>query len=198
MHDPRIEHMNALKRIIRYLQGTLDYGLHIYPSSVSALVSYTDPDWGGCPETRRSTSGYYMFLGYNLVSWSAKRQTTLSLSSAVAEYRGVANEVSESCWLRNLLLELHFPVQKATLVYCDNVSAVYLFGNPVQHQRTKHIEIYIHFVHEKVAHGQVRILHVPSMYQIADIFTKGLPSVLFEDFRDSLSVRRPPAMTAGV
>lgn len=197
MHDPRDEYMNALKRIVRYIHGTLDHGLHLYPSSPSTLISYTDADWGGCPDTRRSTSGYCVFLGDNLVSWSAKRQATLSRSSAEAEYRGVANVVSESCWLRNLLLELHCPIQKATLVYCDNVSAIYLSGNPVQHQRTKHIEMDIHFVREKVAHGHVRVLHVPSRYQIADIFTKGLPLVLFEDFRDSLSVRKPPVSTAG-
>ncbi|KAK4347064.1 hypothetical protein RND71_033403 [Anisodus tanguticus] len=197
MHDPRVEHMNAIKRIIRYIQGTLDYGLHLYPSSTSTLVSYTDADWGGCPDTRRSTSGYCMFLGNNLVS-GRKTSATLSRSSAEAEYQGVANVVSESCWLRNLLLEVHCPIQKATLVYCDNISAIYLSGNPVQHQRTKHIEMDIHFVREKVAKGQVRVCHVPSHYQIANIFTKGLPAVLFEDFRDSLSVRKPPAMTAGV
>ncbi|KAK4358263.1 hypothetical protein RND71_023873 [Anisodus tanguticus] len=198
MHDPRVEHMNAIKRIIRYIQGTLDYGLHLYPSSTSALVSYTDADCGGCPDTRRSTSGYCMFLGNNLVSWSAKRQATLSRSSAEAEYRGVANVVSESCWLRNLLLELHCPIQKATLVYCDNISAIYLSGNPVQHQRTKYIKMDIHFVREKVAKGHVRVCHVPYRYQVADIFTKGLRAVLFEDFRDSLSVRRPSAMIVGV
>ena len=198
MHAPRVDHMSALKRIIRYIQGTLDFGLHLYPSSISSLVAYTDADWGGCPDTRRSTSGYCIFLGDNLISWSAKRQPTLSKSSAEAEYRGVANVVSESCWIRNLLLELHCPVKKATLVYCDNVSAIYLSGNPVQHQRTKHIEMDIHFVREKVARGEVRVLHVPSRYQIADIFTKGLPRVLFEEFRDSLSIRCPPASTVGV
>ncbi|KAK4366366.1 hypothetical protein RND71_014246 [Anisodus tanguticus] len=198
MHDPRVEHMNALKRIIRYIQGTLNYGLHLYPLSTSTLFSYIDADWGGCRDTRWSTSGYCMFLGNNLVSWSAKRQSTLSRSSAEAEYRGVANVVSESCWLRNLLLEVHCPIQKATLVYCDNVSAIYLSGNPVQHQRIKHIEKDIHFVREKVARGQVRVCHVPFRYQIADIFIKGLPSVLFEYFWDSLSVRRTPAMTARV
>ncbi|KAK4349644.1 hypothetical protein RND71_032399 [Anisodus tanguticus] len=192
MHDPRVEHINAIKRIIRYIQGTLDYGLHLYPSSTSTLVSYTNADWGDCPNTRRSTSGYCMFLGNNLVSWSAKRQATLSHSSAEAEYRGVANVVSESCWLRNLLLELHCPIQKATLVYCDNISGIYLSGNPVQHQRTKHIKMDIQFVREKIAKGQVRVCHVPSRYQIAEIFTKGLPAVLFKDFRDSLSVQNRP------
>ena len=198
MHAPMDAHMQALKRIIRYVKGTLDHGLHLYPSSVSTLISYTDADWAGCPDTRRSTSGYCVFLGDNLLSWSSKRQATLSRSSAESEYRGVANVVSESCWLRNLLLELHCPIKKATLVYCDNVSAIYLSGNPVQHQRTKHVEMDIHFVREKVARGEVRVLHVPSRHQIADIFTKGLPLILFEDFRDSLSVRPPPVLTAGV
>jgi len=77
MHDPREEHMHALKRIVRYIQGTLDHGLHLYPSSTSTLLSYTDANWGGCPDTRRSTSGYFVFLGDNLISWSAKRQATL-------------------------------------------------------------------------------------------------------------------------
>ncbi|XP_057525665.1 uncharacterized mitochondrial protein AtMg00810-like [Amaranthus tricolor] len=198
MHDPHDHHMLALKRIIRYIQGTLHLGLHLTPSSVTDLVAYTDADWGGCPDTRRSTSGYCVFLGDNLLSWSSKRQPTLSRSSAEAEYRGVANVVSESCWLRNLLLELHCPLRKATLVYCDNISAIYLSGNPVQHQRTKHIEMDIHFVREKVARGEVRVRHVPSRYQIADIFTKGLPLVLFDDFRHSLNIRDPPASTAGV
>nr|GEY21455.1 ribonuclease H-like domain-containing protein [Tanacetum cinerariifolium] len=137
------------------------------------------------------------FLGDNLLSWSSKRQQTISRSSAEAKYRDVANVVAETAWLRNLLRELHSPLSAATLVYCDNVSATYLSANPVQHQRTKHIESDIHFVRDLVTAGQVRVLHVPSRYQYADIFTKGLPSALFEDFLSSLSVRLPPARTAG-
>ncbi|GJT07254.1 ribonuclease H-like domain-containing protein [Tanacetum coccineum] len=197
MHDPREPHFSALKRILRYVCGTLDYGLQLFSSSTTDLVAYSDADWAGCPTTRRSTSGYCVFLGNNLLSWSAKRQPTLSRSSAEAEYRGVANVVAETCWLRNLLRELHTLLSSATLVYCDNVSAVYLSSNPVQHQRTKHIEIDIHFVRDLVATGQVRVLHVPSRYQFADIFTKGLPTALFEEFRSSLSVRCPLAQTAG-
>ncbi|XP_071732211.1 uncharacterized mitochondrial protein AtMg00810-like [Rutidosis leptorrhynchoides] len=154
MHDPKEVHMNALKRIIRYVQGTLTLGLHITKSSSTNLIAYTDADWGGCPDTRCSTSGYCVYYGDNLISWSSKRQTTMSRSSAEAEYRGVVNVVAESCWLRNLLLELHCPIPKATLVFCDNMSAIYLSGNPVHHQRTKHIEMDIHFVREKVATGQ--------------------------------------------
>ncbi|GKD15804.1 ribonuclease H-like domain-containing protein, partial [Tanacetum coccineum] len=91
----------------------------------------------------------------------------LSRSSAEAEYRGVANAVAETCWLHNLLRELYTPLSSATLVYCDNVSAVYLSSNPIQHQRTKHIETDIHFVRDLVAVGQVQVLHVPSRYQYA-------------------------------
>ncbi|XP_023640612.1 uncharacterized protein LOC111831153 isoform X3 [Capsella rubella] len=206
MHDPRIPHMNALKRIIRYLQGTKAHGLQLYRGSINTLTAYSDvnnltaysdADWGGCPDTRRSTSGYCVFLGQNLVSWSAKRQPTVSRSSSEAEYKGVANAVAELTWLRNLLRELHLPVVKASVVYCDNISSVYLASNPVQHQRTKHIELDIHFVREKVAIGEVKVIHVPSSLQYADIFTKGLPTSLFNEFRDSLTIRAPDASPEG-
>ncbi|GJS54483.1 ribonuclease H-like domain-containing protein [Tanacetum coccineum] len=166
MHDPREPYFSALKY------------------------------WAGCPITRRSTSGYCVFLGDNLLSWSSKQQHTLSRSSTEAEYRVVDNVVAETAWLHNLLRELHMPLSSATLVYCVNVSVIYLTDNPVQHQRTKHIEIDIHFVRDMVARGHVRVLHVPSCYQYADIFTKGLPSVLLVEFRSSLSVRSSPAPTA--
>nr|GEX57637.1 ribonuclease H-like domain-containing protein [Tanacetum cinerariifolium] len=159
-------------QILRYVRGTLDYGLQLFASSTTSLVAYSDADWAGCPTTQRSTLGYCVFICNKLLSLSSKRQLTLSRSSTEAECRGVANAVAETCWLRNLLCELHTSLSFATLVYCDNVSAVYLSSNPVQHQRTKHIQIDIHFVRDLVAAGQVRVLHVPSRYQYADIFTK--------------------------
>ncbi|GJX13739.1 ribonuclease H-like domain-containing protein [Tanacetum coccineum] len=105
MHDPREPHFAALKRILRYVRGTVDFGLQLYASATTSLVGYTDADWAGCPFTRMPTSGYCVFLGDNLLSWSAKRQHTLSRSNAEAEYRGVANVVAETAWLRNLLRE---------------------------------------------------------------------------------------------
>ncbi|GJU87670.1 DExH-box ATP-dependent RNA helicase DExH12-like protein [Tanacetum coccineum] len=155
MHDLRELHFAALKHIMRYVQGTLELGLHLYASATTSLVG------------------------------------------AEAEYQGVANVIAETAWIRNLLHELHSPLLTATLVYCDNVSAVYMSANPVQHQRTKHIEIDIHLVRDLVKAGHVRVLHVPSRFQYVDIFTKGLPSSLFEDFQSSLSVRPLSAQTVG-
>ena len=151
MHDPREPHLAAMKRILRYIQGTLDLGFHLLRTSTADLTMYTDADWAGCPDTRRSTSGYGVFLGDNLISLSSKRQATVSRSSAEAEYRVVANGVAEACWLRQLLHELHCPLRRATIVYCDNVNAVYLSINSVQHQRPKHVEIDLHFVRDRVA-----------------------------------------------
>jgi hypothetical protein len=129
MHDPREPHLTALKRLLRYLRGTIDYGLLLHRSSFAELVVYTDVDWAGCPDTRRSTSGYAIFLGGNLVSWSSKHQHVVSRSSAEAEYRVVANGVAEASWLRQLLAELHTSPSRSTLIYCNNVSAVYLSTN---------------------------------------------------------------------
>ncbi|GJY29277.1 ribonuclease H-like domain-containing protein [Tanacetum coccineum] len=153
LQNPHDLHFTNLKRILRYVRGTLDYGLQLH--------------------------------------------VILSRSSAEAEYPGVANVVVETAWIRNLLCDLHTPLFTATLVYYNNVSVVYMSANPVQHQRTKHIEIDIHFVRDFVASGQVRVLHVPSRFQYADIFTKGLPTALFIEFRSSLNVRRSPAHTEG-
>jgi hypothetical protein len=188
MHDPREAHLTALKRLLRYFRGTIDYGLLLHRSSSANLVVYTNTDWAGCPDTRRSTSGYAVFLGGNLVSWLSKRQPVVSRSSAEAEYRAVANDVAEASWLRKLLAELHTPPSRSSLIYCDNVSAVYLSTNPIQHQRTKHVEIDLHFVRDRVAVGEVRVLHVPTTSQFADIFTKGLPSTTFTEFRSSLNI----------
>nr|GFA94016.1 ribonuclease H-like domain-containing protein [Tanacetum cinerariifolium] len=110
MHDPQEPHFFALNWILRYVQGTLDYGLQLFSYTIDSLITYSDVDWAGCPTTRRSTSGHCVFLGNNLLSWSSKRQPTLSHSSAEAEYHGVTNAVAETCWIRNLLCGLHTPL----------------------------------------------------------------------------------------
>nr|GEX14687.1 ribonuclease H-like domain-containing protein [Tanacetum cinerariifolium] len=139
MHNPCEPHLNSMKCILRYVWGTIDLGL-------------------------QSASGYWVFLGDNLLTWSSKCQDTLPRSGTAAEYHGIANTVAETSWLRNILCELHARLFTATLVFCDNVSTVYMSANPVQHQHTKHIEIDIHFVREKVSTCHVRVLHVPSRF----------------------------------
>ncbi|WVZ70673.1 hypothetical protein U9M48_019316 [Paspalum notatum var. saurae] len=184
MHDPREPHLTTLKRLLRYLRGTADHGLLLHRSSFAELVVYTD--WAGCPDTRRSTSA-------TPSSWAATLSPGRpSDSRAEAVYRAIANGVAEAFWLRQLLAKLHSPLAKSTLVYCDNVSAVYLSINPVHHRRTKHVEIDLHFVRDpnRVAIGDVRVLHVPTTSQFADIFTKALLSSTFSEFRSSLNISR--------
>jgi hypothetical protein len=198
MHDPREVHLPLIKRILKYVKRTAHLGLQLHAGSSSELVAYSDVDWAGCPDTRKSTSGFCIFLGTNLVSWSSKQHHTVSRSSAEGEYRAVANSVAESVWLHQLLPELNQPASKATVVYCVNISATYLSTNHVQHQQTKHVEIDLHFASHRVAFGEARILHVPSSSQFADIFTKGLPTTVFQDLRTSLNIVPSPVSTVGV
>jgi hypothetical protein len=174
MHDPRIPHLALLKRILCYVRGTSTMG-SLRASSELTVTAYSNTDWVGCLDTLQSTSGFYVFLGDALVSWSSKRHPTVSRSSAEAEYRVVANAATECIWLRQLLGELHCGVTKATVTYCNNVSAVYMSMNPVHHKRTKHIKLDIHFVRERVQVGDLRVLHVPTREQYADVMTKGFP-----------------------
>nr|XP_020167574.1 uncharacterized mitochondrial protein AtMg00810-like [Aegilops tauschii subsp. strangulata] len=198
MHAPRDTHRSLVNRILRYIHDTMAFGLTLTASPSTDLVAYSDADWAGCPDTRRSTSGYCVYLGPSLISWSSKRQNTVSRSSAEAEYRAVANAVAECSWLQQLLQELHHDVSHATLVYCENVSVVYLSTNPFHHRRTKHIELDIHFVREQVALGRIRVLHVPTAQQFADVMTKGLPTSIFEKFRSSLCVTGDVSIAGGV
>ncbi|WVZ57978.1 hypothetical protein U9M48_008300 [Paspalum notatum var. saurae] len=182
---------------IRRAAGSLHLGIQLCPVATPSIAAYSDADWAGCPDTRRSTSGFCVFLGDSLISWSSKRQTTVSRSSAEAEYRAIANAIAECSWLRHLLSELKFNLPKATVAFFDNISAVYMSHNLVHHRHTKHIELDIHFVREKVAIGQLRVHHMPSSRQLADIFTKGLLTPLFLDFQDNLIVAAPTSRLRG-
>ncbi|KAL8159622.1 LOW QUALITY PROTEIN: hypothetical protein V2J09_001159 [Rumex salicifolius] len=192
MHEPRESHFNAPKCIFRYIKGTTNFSLLI-----SQLTAYTDVDWARCPDIRRNTSGYYVYLSDNLIFWSSKQQTQVSRSSAEAEYRAIANTMVETSWLKQLLQELHVCPTKTTLIFCDNIITVYMSSNPVQHRRSKHVEIDLHLVRDKVRLGEIRVLHVPSTNQYADIFIKGLPTVLFNDLRSSLHIQAPHVQIAG-
>jgi hypothetical protein len=168
MHSPTTTHWTAVKRILRYLVGSSFHGLFFKPSSSINLHAYSDADWAGCPDDRRSTTGFCIFLGPNLVSWSAKKQHTVSRSSTEAEYRSLALACTEILWIQYLLKELHFPLLSPPILWCDNIDATFLAANPMFHAQTKHVEIDYHFIREKVASNQLLVRYVCSRDQIAD------------------------------
>jgi Reverse transcriptase (RNA-dependent DNA polymerase) len=179
MHDPRVMHQEAVDRILRYLKGCPGRGLLIEKNEHMRIEVYTDADWAGCQDDRRSTSGHCAFIGGNLVSWRSKKQNVVARSTAEAEYRAMALGVSEGVWLQRLMLELGLSENSPIMLYCDNKAAINIANNPVQHDRTKHVEIDRHFIKEKLDSGEICLPFVKTTEQLADIFTKGLHTVEF-------------------
>lgn len=177
---------------MRYLKATIDLCL-VYEGEIEPLTGFTDSDWAGDRETRRSTSGYVFNLGSGAISWSSKRQSSTALLSCEAEYIGQTQATKEAIWLRRLLKELQIaegegqaPV--ATIIYGDNQGAIALAKNPQFHARTKHIDVQHHFVREKQHNGEVDLQYVPTDQQVADGLTKALPKDKFEVFRSALGL----------
>ncbi|KAD3337749.1 hypothetical protein E3N88_33269 [Mikania micrantha] len=197
LHAPSIDHFQSVKRILRYVKGTISFGLTYSRPHTTSIVGYSDADWARCLETRRSTYGYSIFLGGNLVSWSAKKQPTVSRSSCESEYRAMANTAAEIVWVTHLLRELRaLPPNRPTLL-CDNKSALFMTQNPISHKRAKHIDLDYHFIRELVNSGKLYTKFVPTNLQVADIFTKSLPRAQFETFRAMLRLGPPPFRLKG-
>jgi hypothetical protein len=188
MHKPTSLHLQHLKRLLRYLKATLNYGILLRKSTAINLQAYTDADWGGNADDRTSTSAYLIYVGGNPVSWLSRKQRTVARSSTEAEYRAVATTTAEIMWISNLLSELHVPLVKPPLLLCDNVGATYLCSNPVLHSKMKHISLDYHFVREQVRDGKLQVSHVSTKDQIADLLTKPLPRAKFEELRSKMQV----------
>lgn len=174
-------HWNAAKRVLRYLKGTKKLGL-IYTADSLSLRGFVDSDWGACPDDRRSYSGFVFLLNGCAISWESRKQRTVALSSTEAEYMSLSDGAKESIYWTSLLKELGFYKLVNTVIYNDNMGALKLAENPVFHARSKHIDIRHHFVRENLHEGRLRIEHVSSDRNVADLFTKSLPRVKIEGF----------------
>nr|GEW28183.1 retrovirus-related Pol polyprotein from transposon TNT 1-94 [Tanacetum cinerariifolium] len=208
MHVPIENHCYAVKWILRYLHGTVEHGMLIrrsFGSTIQAftdvlwkgnldtcLEAFSDADWDGDSDDRWSTGGFAIYLGLNLISWTARKQRIVLCSSTEAEYKALADTVAELTWLQALLNELGIHSSSTSILWCDNLGATYLSANPIFHARIKHVEIDYHFVQEKVAQGDLRVQHISTHDQIANIFTKLLPTPRFLFLKSKLQVVARP------
>jgi hypothetical protein len=188
MQQPLLPHWQSIKRLLRYLKNTIHFGLQIYRNSSPLIQAFSDADWVGSRDDRRSTGSYCIFLGKNLISWSCKKQPTVARSSTEAEYKALANAAAEVQWLYSLLHELGHSSPSSSILWCDSIGATYLSANPVFHARTKHIEIDFHFVRDMVASKHLLVRFVSTHDQLADLLTKPLSSPWFVLLRSKLNV----------
>ena len=179
MHQPSQTHWKEVKLLLLYLCETSHFGISIAKKQDSRLVIFSDSDWAGDPDDRTSTSGYVLYLGGTPISWSSKKQRSVFRSSTEDEYRVVAAAVAETNWLSNLLRELHFPLDAAPTVYCDNISTTYICVNPVFHSRMKHVAIDFHFVRDQVQNKEIEVKHLHVITDnITSIFSEAVVPAL--------------------
>ena len=191
MSCPGQVHFQGVKRILRYLKGTLHYGLKFEAKDEAdiSIQGFADADWAGDVSTRKSTSGYIFQLGNATVSWKAKKQTIVALSSTEAEYVSSCLAAQETIWLRNLLTSIGYKQLHPTTIYEDNQGAIALSKNAKSHPRTKHIDIKYHYVRDATEKGHLQLEYCPSEIMLADVFTKALPKTRFEELRTLLGVQ---------
>nr|AWW15216.1 putative polyprotein [Leavenworthia alabamica] len=189
MQRPRLDHWFAALRVVRYLKSDPGQGILLQSTSNFQITGWCDSDWGSCPITRRSVTGYFVQFGDSPISWKTKKQKTVSRSSAEAEYRAIAALVQELIWLKRMLLTLGILHPQPMKVYCDSKSAIYIATNPVFHERTKHIELDLHFVRDEVLTRNIELTHVGTNTQLADVLTKAVGRDGFDYFRSKLGIR---------
>ncbi|XP_060216439.1 secreted RxLR effector protein 161-like [Lycium barbarum] len=191
LQKPTYSHMKVVFHLLRYLKSFADVGVSFFNSPDFSISPYYDSDWAIFLDTRRSITGLYVILGGSVISWEAKKQPVVSLSSAEAEYMYVSKVVVELVWLLRLLAYFNVIVSAPVPVYCDNQAAIHIAKNLVFHERTKHIEVDCHFIRTKLNESLVELHHVPTASQLADIFTKPLNGLLHHKLLLKFGVQAP-------
>ena len=187
---PKESHAENVKRIFKYLAGTIDLGIWYPKGTEGQLIAYSDSDHAGYKTDRKSTSGQCQFLGGSLVSWFSKKQSTVSLSSTEAEYIAAASCCAQVLWMKQQLQDLGMNYTEIPIL-CDNTSTINLVKNPVHHSRTKHIDIRHHFIRDHAQRKDIKVVFIPTHQQLADIFTKPLAKEQFICIRRELGMVNP-------
>ncbi|XP_056163923.1 secreted RxLR effector protein 161-like [Syzygium oleosum] len=188
MEDPTKKHLQAAKRILHYLKGTASLGLFYKKGENSNLFGFTDSDYASDIEDRKSTSGYVFTLSSAAVLWSSKKQPLVTLSTTEAEFVVATSSACQAIWLRKIRGQLQFEQHEATIIFCDNNSAIKLSKNPILHGRSKHIDVKYHFLGDLTKDGVIDLVFCRSEDQVADLFTKPLKIATFQKLRKLLGV----------
>ncbi|KMQ82579.1 retrovirus-related pol polyprotein from transposon tnt 1-94 [Lasius niger] len=187
--NPGKEHWKAVKRIFRYLKGTINLGLEYSKKAEQDIIGFADANWASDLDLRRSTTGYAFILQGAAMSWNSKRQPTVALSTTEAKYMALASATQETVWLRGLAKEIGLNTNKPTTIYCDNRSAIDLSQNANYSARTKHIDTKHHFIKDKIKEGQIKLIHIPTAEMPADMLTKALTNVKLQKCNEKLGLR---------
>ena len=185
--NSKVSHLNAVKKIIKYVGGTFDYGLLYSKESNLSFTGFSDSDWTSNADDRKSTTGGCFYVGVNLVTWMSKKKNSVFLSTAEAEYIATGSCCSQLIWMKKVLTDYGIS-QDTVVLYCDNSSAINISKNPIQHSKTKHIEIMYHFIRDLIERKIICLEYIPTERQNADIFTKPLDRSKFEVLHQVIGV----------
>ena len=188
MHCASEVHFQAAKRILRYIKGTVNYGIKFTHCSDFKFHGFSDSDWGGSIDDMRSTTGFCFSFGSGMFSWCSRKQEIIAQSTAEAEYVAATAAVNQALWFRKLLTDLHMEQEESTQIFVDNQAAISISNNPVFHGKTKHFKIKLYFLREVQKEGEVLLLHCKTENQVADILTKALSKARFEFLREKLGM----------
>ncbi|GKD89140.1 hypothetical protein Tco_1364647 [Tanacetum coccineum] len=195
MQNPIVVHWEAALRVVRHLKGNLGQGIMLSSNNDLYVSVYCDSDWVRCPLTQRSLTGYFVMLGHSSVSWKTKKQHIVSRSSAEAEYRSMETTIYELKWLKGLLYSFGVVHARPMKLFCDSQTAIHIATNPVFRERTKHIEVDCHFIHDEIQCRNIETKYVRTTEQLADIFTKALGKQQFHYILHKLGIKNLHAPT---